>query len=119
MLPCREQRDERFDTARRLQQEIRFQCCYQNVGGIPLDNFAVLHYGRAARVAMRDSKVGICKSLPGSTLQTPHFTLLNFNAFNEILHYFSRRSVSWFSLDPLAYKRFGTKAGADTQTAIP
>jgi hypothetical protein len=66
--------------------------------------------GKLARVAIRDSKFGICKSLAGQ-----HFMLHNFNPLNEILYCFSRKSVPWPNLDTLAYKRFGTNAGADTQ----
>lgn len=75
--------------------------------------------GKPARVAIRDSKFGICKSLAGQrfTLHTLHFTLHNFNPLNEILYSFSRKSVPWSNLDTLAYKRFGTNAGADTQAA--
>ena len=65
-------------------------------------------------MAIRDSKFGICKSLAGSTLHTSH----NSNPLNEILYSFSRKSVPWFNLDTLAYKRFGTNAGADTQAAL-
>src|SRR6478672_12343327 len=68
--------------------------------------------GKPARVAIRDSKFGICKSLAGQ-----RFTLHNFNPLHEILYCFSRRSVPWSNLDTLAYKRFGTNAGADTQAA--
>jgi hypothetical protein len=66
--------------------------------------------GKPARVAISDSKFGICKSLAGQ-----RFMLHNFNPLNEILYCFSRKSVPWPNLDTLAYKRFGTNAGADTQ----
>jgi hypothetical protein len=70
--------------------------------------------GKTARAAIRDSKFGICKSLAGSTLHTSQL-----QPTHEILHYFSCKSLSWSNLDTLAYKRFSTKAGADTQAAIP
>jgi hypothetical protein len=73
--------------------------------------------GKTARAAIRNSKFGICKSLVG--LNASHFTLHNSNPLNEILHYFSRKFLSWSNLDTLASNRFSTKAGADTQAAIP
>ena len=85
-----------------------------NVGRIALDNFAVLRYGRPPvgdqGFQVRDLQVA-CR------FNASHFTLHNFNPLNEILYCFSRKSVPWFNLDTLAYKRFGTNAGADTQAA--
>jgi hypothetical protein len=83
-----------------------------NVGRITLDNFAVLRYGRPP---VRRS--GIPSSGFASRLPVQRFTLHNFNPLNEILYCFSRKSVPWFNLDTLTYKRFGTNAGADTQAA--
>jgi hypothetical protein len=79
-----------------------------------LDNFAVLRYGR--RPVRRS---GIPNSGFASRLRfnASHFTLHNFNPLNEILYSFSCKSVPWFNLDTLAYKRFGTNAGANTQAA--
>ncbi|HEY2680611.1 MAG TPA: hypothetical protein VGI59_04755, partial [Candidatus Udaeobacter sp.] len=71
-----------------------------NVGRIALDNFTVLRYEKTARVAIRDSKFGIASRLP---VYASHFTLHNSNPLNEILHYFSCKSLSWSNFDTLAY----------------
>src|SRR4029077_4376647 len=104
------------DHRSRLQPKSGFNVvtkCWQNYPR-QLCGFAL---GKPARAAIRDSKFGICKSLAGSTLQTPPFTLHNSNPLNEILYCFSRKSIPWFNLDILAHKRFGADAGAHTRAA--
>ena len=80
-----------------------------------LDNFVVLDYGK-----MRAAISGF-SNVSGFQIREP-WIASSFNAptlqqRNEILYCFNRKSVPWFNLDTLAYKRFGTNALARTQAA--
>ena len=88
-----------------------------NVARIILDNFAVLRYENPPAWRSGIPGSGFASRLPVQRFTLHNFTLHNFNSLNEILHCFSRKSVPLFNLDTLAYERFGTNAGADTQAA--
>lgn len=47
----------------------------------------------------------------------PSFKAPTLQPHNEIIYRFNRNSVPWSNLDAVAYKRFGTDAGADPQAA--
>ncbi len=79
------------------------------ISGIFLDSFAVLDYGKRGRrfQGFQIREPWIASSFNAPTLQRR----------NEILYCFNRKSVPWFNLDTLAYKRFGTNTVARTQAA--